>query len=511
MGARTLLLAALLWIPACIPGRVKELNRMGMQAVAAHRYDQAINHFSESLAIYPDQPKIALQLESSKTMLKQVYVFKVYELVDGPLQPVHTWLDVWKISSELPKLNVTPARVTSIRVDLNKAFTRREKQLRQKTEPHSYFLHLSHMDRLVPSAPVGQARGEVADVLQRQHVDARNKADQAQLSGLALLHTAAAATFAPGDTGLWVDVKRRQDALRQRLGIRVALDAQSTVSAHESIYLLGGIKRRLPRIFLVENGAPLKLQLRANRPQAGQNQVGDRRSAQCQVGTRRERNPECDSLKRRAEMARRTHEQKLAALQTAQTRCQSAQQPSGCTGYLSSASSDVRSAQRHYEDLEQQVSRCPEYIEKPVFKTFFYQRFTVTRSASATGTVTVSRGGQVLRSRAVQGSASASDTHGEGLSCARIPPDPLQLPSTGALLGQAKERMLDRSLGELLQMRRELARKQLAGGESRDARLDALVRARLVDESYAQVAGQLKAHLTRMWAADWDLTKRIVE
>jgi hypothetical protein len=505
------LLFVLVLLASCIPARVKELNELGRRAVAAHRYDQAVSNFSESLAIYPDQPKVVLQLESAKTMLKQIYVFKVYELVDGPRQPAETYLQVWKISKELPTAGVVPARVASIRADLNRKFADEEARLRGSTEPHAYFIQLSAMDQLVPSPPVARARGEVAGILQKLHLDAQRQADASKLEGLGLLHAAAAATFAPGDTGLWVEVKRRQDALRDRLGIRVDIQAQSTASALSARYLLGGIKRRLPRIFFMKEGAPLRLTLRANRPATDQRQVGDRHSAQCQVATRQEPNPECDSLKSQAEMAKRTYEGKLSALQTAQERCGGAQQATTCTGYLSSARSDVDSARRHYEDLEGQVGRCPRFIEKPVFKTFFYQRFTLTRSASATATVTLERGGQVLRSRNVVGAASATDTYGEGLSCARIPPDPLNLPELDALRGQAEEQMLDRSLGELYQMRRELAQRQMAGSGSRDARLDALVRARVVDESWRQVAGQLADHLKGMWTSDFDLPRRIVQ
>ena len=134
---RLLALMMIASLAGCIPARVKELNELGRKAVAARQYDQAVSYLSESLAIYPDQPKVVLQLESAKTMLKQIYVFKIYELVDGPKQPVETYLQVWKISSELPKLNVAPARVASIRVDLNKKFGVEEPRLRSITEPHS--------------------------------------------------------------------------------------------------------------------------------------------------------------------------------------------------------------------------------------------------------------------------------------------------------------------------------------------------------------------------------------
>jgi hypothetical protein len=497
-------------VAACIPSRVKELNTLGSKAVAARQYDKAISYFSESLAIHPDQPKIRLKLDSSKTMLKQVYVFKIYDLVDGPFQPVGTFLNVWRMSADLPKLNVAPARVASIRIDLDKHFMKLEPQLRAKTEHHSYYLHLSQMQRLVRSQPVDQTRGEVAGLLQGQHIEAQKRADSARLQGLALLHTAAAATFAPGDTGLWAEVTRRRKALLNRLGIRISLAAQGAPGGSSSHYLLGGIKRRLPRIFIVGPSAPLSLSLQARRPQSDQREVGDRRSAKCQVGTRREPNPECDPLKRRAEMARRTYEQKLGALQTAQSRCSSTQQASSCTSYLSSANRDVSSAKRHYEDLEQQVGRCPPYVDKPVFKVFFYERRTVSRRASVSGTVTVMRGGQVWRSRAVVGSAEASDTYGPGLGCARIPADPLSLASLSTLRAQAEEQMLSNSLRELYQLRRELANRQLAGGNNRDQRLDALVRARLVDESYKRVAQLLQQNLAGMWASDFGLTTRIV-
>jgi hypothetical protein len=496
---------------ACgLPSRVKQLNAMGQQAIAKRQYEQAIAHLSESLAIYPDQPKVALQLDSAKTMLKQVYVFKIYELVDGPVKPVSNYLEAWKMSADLDNLNVTPARVASLRMDLNNHFSRVEPALRKRTEPHNYYLHLTQMNKLVATEPVGRARGEVGQILQRQHLAGQQRADAQHLAGLALLHTAAAATFAPADTGLWVEVTRRREALVHRLGIRVWLQAESVVSAGHSQFLLGGLRRRLPRIFLVQRGAPLILTLRTARPRTDERTLSDRLSGRCQVGTRQEANPECAPLKRSAEAAKRTHEQRLAALQTAKQRCAEVQ-PQTCASYLRQATSDLQRAQRHYEELEDRVGRCPPYVDKPVYKTFFYKRFTVTRRASASGTVTVIKGGEVWRGRTVSGTASATDTYSEGLSCARIPPDPLNLASLGSLKGQADEQLLDRSLAELLQMRRQLAKQQLAGGSRPEARLDALVRARLVDESYQQVAQQLSRSLARIWASDFGLGQRLVQ
>jgi hypothetical protein len=496
---------------ACgLPPRVKQLNAMGQQAIAKRQYEQAIAHLSESLAIYPDQPKVALQLDSAKTMLKQVYVFKIYELVDGPVKPVSNYLEAWKMSADLDRLNVTPARVASLRVDLNDHFSRVEPALRKKTEPHNYYLHLTRMNKLVATEPVGRARGEVGQILQRQHLAGQQRADQQSLAGLALLHTAAAATFAPADTGLWVEVTRRREALVHKLGIRVWLQAESVVSSGHSQFFLGGLRRRLPRIFLVQRGAPLTLALRTARPQTDERTLSDRLSGKCQVGTRKVTNPKCEPLKRSAEAAKRTHEQRLSALETAKNRCAEAEAQT-CASYLRQATSDLQRAQRHYEDLEDKVGSCPPTLDEPVYKTFFYKRFTVSRRASTSGTVTVLKGGQVWRSRTVGGTAAATDTYSEGLSCARIPPDPLNLASLGSLKGQADEQLLDRSLAELLQMRRELAKKQLAGGSQPDQRLDALVRARLVDESYRQVAQQLSRSLARIWASDFGLSQRLVQ
>lgn len=504
-----LLLTALL-SSGCIPARVTELNKLGHEAVAARKYDKAVAYYSESLAIYPDQPKLALKLDSAKVMLKQIYVFKIYDLVDGPVKPVGTFLNVWRMSAELPKLNVAKARVATIRIDLDQHFTKAEKTLRAKTEAHSYFLHLSQMIGLVPSQPVGRAKVQVAGGLRDTHLAAQKKADAAKQEGLALLHTAAAATFSPGATGLWAEATRRQQALRQRLGIRLAVGAKGAPGGAAGPFLVGGLKRRLPRIFLVTPGAPLALNLHARRPQSDQREVSDRRSGRCQVGTRREKNPKCDSLRRRAEMAKRTYEQQLDALEAAKMRCAQEAQANTCTSYLSRANTDVGSAKRHYEGLERKVGTCPPFVNKPVYKIFFYERKTLSRRVTVSGTVTVNRNGKPWRSRAVVGAVAASDTYGPGLSCARVPADPLNLASLSQLRAQAEEQLLDRSLTELLQLRRELAQKQLAGGNSRDERLDALVRARLVDESYKRVSQQLKQSLTGIWASDWRLTEAIV-
>jgi ABC-type thiamine transport system ATPase subunit len=69
--------------------------------------------------------------------------------------------------------------------------------------------------------------------------------------------------------------------------------------------------------------------------------------------------------------------------------------------------------------------------------------------------------------------------------------------------------MLSQSVGDLLVMRRKRAQKQLAGADTQDARLDALVRARLVDESFAAVRNQLRDQLAGLWWSDFGLSKRL--
>lgn len=483
---------------------------MGHEALADRKYRRAIGLFSESLAIYPDQPKVYQQLETAKTMLKQIYVYEIYELVDErEKQPIADFLSAWKMCADLPELGVVKARVSSIRVDLDKRFGRAEKRLHTSTEPHKYYAHLSKMSKLMATERVEQAESRIADELEKKHLEAQREADAAKRPGEALLHTAAAATFAPGDTGLWAEFTKRRAALVDKLAIPLSVGATSTAGAAHSRALLGGLKRRLPRIFQVTRGADLALELRGTKPQPAENRVSDRRSARCQVGTRREKNPKCDPLRRRAAAAHRSYEAQLQALDRAREGCGSAANPSACNNQLAGEARELRRAQKHYETLEREVGRCPEFIERPIYKMFFYKRFTVMRRVDAVGTVTLARSGQVQKSRSVRGTASAKDSFGQGLSCANIAADPLDLASLASLAAAAREQMLDRSLTELLRLRRRLAREQLAGKDAGDGRLDALVRALVVDESDKEIAEQLEARLAGMWTTDFGLTARI--
>ncbi len=491
---------------ACVPQEAQQLNAMGDKAAADRRYEQAISYYGQSLVLYPDQPKVRQRLEAARILLRQAYVNRIYDVVDGPSRPVGDYLTAWKLSAALPSLSVESHRVQGIRLDLSGRFVRADPKLRATTETHNYYLHLTQMNGLVPDTAVTRVLGEVGARLQEEHTGLAAAAGKSGLAGLALLHTAAAATFAPRDTGLWADADTQRAALLRRLAIAVTLRVQGGATEH----YLGGLRRRLPTIFAVGEGATLQLTLRPRKAEPTQREVRDQKSAECQVGTRREPNPECDSLRSRADMAKSTYESEKRALDAVAARCASETQASSCSSNVSSAQSRLESTRREADELERKVGSCPRFIEKPIMKTFFYERRTIYRQVTASAALTVVRGGEALSSRAVTGAASASDSYGDGLGCAGIPPDPLQIASIADLEASAEAKMLDDSLNELLQVRRRAAEQQLAGGESRDKRLDSLVRARLVDDSFAVAQQELQRHLTTSWSSDFGLVARIL-
>lgn len=492
---------------ACLPPGVKELNAQGDKASAERRYEQAVSFYSQSLMLAPDQPSVRQRLESARVLLRQIYVDRIYDVVDGPQRPVSDFLTAWRLSAALPSLGVEPARTQGIRLDLSARFIRAEPKLRASTEAHNYYLHLSQMSSLVPDPAVARVLAEIGQRLQDEHRALAGTAQKAGLAGLALLHSAAAATFAPRDTGLWAEVDEQRGQLLRRLAIAVSLRVQGPAGGE---HLLGALRRRLPAIFSVLPDAPLQLLLRPRRAEPTQRETRDQRSAPCQVGTERQPNPECDSLKSRVEMAKSTLETEKRALEAAAGRCASEAQASSCTSAVSSAESRLSAARRDADELERRLGACPRYIDKPVYKTFFYERRTLHRQVTTAASLTVSRSGEPLSSRTVTGASAASDVYGDGLGCAGIAPDPLQIPSLAELEAAAEARMLDDSLNELLQLRRRAAEQQLAGGESRDRRLDALVRARLIDDSFAVAQSELRRHLSAAWSSDFGLVDRIL-
>lgn len=500
------LLAAAL--AGCLPGRCKELNTAGDKAVFDRKYEQAISYYSRSLAIEPDQDEVRLRLDSAKTLLRQIYVDKIYEIVDRRGSPIDEFLAAWKMSATLPSLNVAKRRVASIRIDLSKRFAKAEARLRQKTEHHVYYHHMAQMQKLVPDRAVGGALREVGAILRDWHLKARAKADRAGMKGLALLHTTAAAAFSPRDTGLWDNAFKRRRALLAKLAIDVTLRVSARGS---SAHLLGNLRRRLPGIFRQKPAAPLVLSLNAYPIATTQRQTNDRRSADCKVGTRSVRNPECPALRRRADAAKSALNSALRAADAVSARCGQEANVNTCSSSVDSAQRRAKEARRRHEDLEGKVGRCPATIEKPVFKTFFYMRHTMFRQAEAAAKLTLTQQSKVISSRGVHGAATAQDTFGDGLGCANIASDPLQITSMASLRVTAESRMLDSSLGELLQMRRRKAKAQLGGGDSKDQRFDSLVRARLVDPSFNLAKTQLHRTMTSMWGTDFDLANRIIK
>jgi hypothetical protein len=503
--------ALMLSLAACLPAQVKELNQLGDRASAERKYEQAISYYTQSLTLAPEQDEIRVRLGSAQILLKQIYVTRIYDIVDAREFDLDELLAAWRMSANLPHLKVEAGRVESIRLDLAKRFGRAEPDLRKRTEPHRYHFVLGQLDALVPEERASRARAEVGESLRASHLEERRKADARKLRGLALLHTLAAATFSPRDSGLAAEAERRRAALRGSMAIPLALRVQAAGTGTDQDHLLGGLRRRVPRIFSLAPSAALELALRVRPVDARERQSDDQLSADCKVGSRQEPNPECDSLRRRAESAKSVLDHELQAMAAVSARCEREAQVSSCSSYVSSARSSAESARREYERQESAVSSCPRTVDIPIFKTFFYKRHTIHRQVTVAASLAVSRSQAVESSRGVTGESSAQDTYGDGLSCAHIAPDPLQLASLASLRVEAEERLLDGSLAELHALRRKLAADQLAGGDQREDRLDALVRARLVDESWDLPRAELSRHLVSTWSSDFGLVGQIVQ
>lgn len=509
-GGTVIFLLCLLGLAGCVPYQARQLNAAGDHAMAERRYEQAISSYSQSLGMAPGQEDIRNRLASAKVLLRQIYVDRIYDLVDAGVKAATTggFVKAWELSARLPDVDVPPARVASIRQDLNRKFSRAEPHLRKSSEHHRYLLDLTRMQALVPDRAVGLALAQISDLLRARHIKLRDKAQKKRRRGLALLHAAAAATFSARDTGLWSDVRKRRSALLARLAIDLQLEA-SAVRGSAGRYV-GGLRRRLPAIFRVQPKAALALTLDVRAPATDQRETRSRHSADCKVGTRREENPVCPSLKRRVDQGARDLTSSRRALEAAAERCAREERASSCNSYISDAQRRLRREQDDYRRLESEASACPRYLDKPVFKTFFYERRTLYRQATASATLSLTRSASPVTSRAVQGVAAASDAYGGGLACAQIAPDPLRIPSLPSLAATAEERLLDGCTGELRSLQRDKATAQLAGRDREADRLDALVRARLVDPSYAAPTAQLSRHLQANWGSDFKLADSIL-
>ncbi|MFH1132016.1 MAG: hypothetical protein V1754_11815 [Pseudomonadota bacterium] len=497
-------------VSACLPAHVKEFNQLGHKAMVAKKYETAISYYSQSLEMVPGQKEIVIRLGTAKVLLRQIYVDRIYELVDRANAPISEFLAAWEIASRLKSLKVKDERIETIHRDLNNRFVKSERLLRKNTEPHDYYRHLTLMLGFVPDQSVENTLKEMGQSLKEQHVKAMDKADQKGLVGLALLHATAAATFAPWDTSLWPDVDSRRQRLFRELSIPLAIDVRNAGPAGVDP-MFGGLRRRLPQIFVIRSLAALRLAFNVASPKTEQRQTKSRNSANCQVGTQQEINPLCPSLEQQAKVAKERFQAEKRALDMTISRCSLAASATECTNYLSSARRDVESAENDYEKKEKESGSCPRFIEKPIFKIFFYDRQTIYRQATISGHLSVIRDGQVMSTRSVLGEAVAQDTYGDGLGCAGIHPDPLQLPSMSDLQLTAENDILDKSLTELFQIQRDKAKEQLVAGKDDDRRIDGLVRARLVDENYELARDQLSTYLSSAWSSDFSLPTRVVK
>jgi hypothetical protein len=70
--------------------------------------------------------------------------------------------------------------------------------------------------------------------------------------------------------------------------------------------------------------------------------------------------------------------------------------------------------------------------------------------------------------------------------------------------------MLNGTTKELLQIRREKAKRQLLSNADPDSRLDALVRARLVDDTFKLARSRMSSALRDGWSSDFKIPDAIL-
>ncbi len=421
-------------------------------------------------------------------------MWRIYGLVDGAEPALSELEDAWLMLSRLPSLGVERARAAEIQRDLGGRFSRLEAGLRGKTEPHRYFGALDRMQHARPDRAVGAARASVGARLEAIHAAAIGPAEQAGHAGHALLQAAAAARFSPAPAVRWAEVARRQGALRRALAEPITL----VISGSRGGTGEGALAAHLPEAFVRAGGAELVLELATRSPQPSEQVTRDRASSPCQTGTRREPNPECPALETRARDATRDRDTARRALEEAGQACKGGKDAASCAGKVAEAERALREQAEVADKLAHAAGRCPRTIEVPVYQTFFYERRTVHRSAVATASLRLGERGRALAGRELVQSAEASDLWSDGLSCAGIAPDPLELAPLQAFSARAEQALVEDALAELRARARQRAEALARQGTSREGRLDALVRARIVDGELPMVRAALGAA-----AAEW--------
>lgn len=493
---------------SCVPSRVKELNALGEKAYSEQKYEQAIRFYQQSLQIRRNQPKIRLQLDNAKAMLKQIYVYKIYELVDDKNSPkIDDYLQAWKLSAQLPKLNVPQKRVLTIRYDLDGHYKKHRSAIEAATEPHLLFHRLTQMHALVKSEPVRLSQMKIGNVLEKTHIEKATHAKNKNLIGTELLHTYAAAYF-----GSNANLANRARTLRTRAIQKLAIDIKLSTSSHQgrahAHFLLGGVRRLLPEIFRFTPQASLEFLLATERYTFTENKVKNTLSARCKVGSRKIRNTAFPSALRSMQMAKRDYQIKQNGLMDARRNCMQATKAE-CHRLIDQAERQLRLAKNDYQRSEQRLRRTPKMKDESIYRRFTYERFTLSRKIVATGRVTISQKDQPQRAIPLALRKDAIDRYGEGLACANIAADPLSIQSPQVMRTLIEEKLLQQSVSELWRIARKHANSQLVEKTNKEEELDTLIRAYLIDPSYGDIREKLHNQLTQRWSFHFYLSKQI--
>lgn len=499
----------LLLLVACVPSRARELVAQGDRASAKFRYEEAIAFYEAALAIAPREKEVRHRLEAAKVFLRQNYVNRIYDLVDATRGRAGEFVDAFRMAARLGAIGVDEERVRGIRADLLERFGRAEAALRARTEAHRYFAALSDILATGRDAPILEAHAATGDGLAREHVTAAHAAAAASQRGLALLHAVAAATFAPARPEHVALAAQRRELLRRELAIPIELRVTGDERAYAQ-QIEGALAQALPDPFVVTRGAPLALTVVVRAPDASERTTLDRLSERCQVATRREENPEWVALGERIRSAEANVLTRRSAVDQASQSCKEIGEPKACAQMVSGTTKELDKREDELVGLIKRRAATARWLEVPVYETFFYERRTVVRTLTMAGQLVLTEAGRPVAARTIVGVAEAQDAWGDGLSCAGVPADPLVLPALPALRGVAERRLVADALRDPLELRRRAARDLLGRASTEEGRLDALVRARLVDADFAAVREDLRAALAARWGREFGVADRLL-